>query len=168
MLNKYPKYLIGLLLLFLFLGCKDEETIIVNPILKDIITQAINSYSHYVSENKTVYEPEVYEVTFEKLNNICYITINSNYFYRSNLNGYIFINNSLVTFNNLSSECNTNWVKSARTINFDELIGFKDESKSFDDYSPAYWTFKVEGNRLIQDNQGRFKINFEINGNGSN
>ena len=142
-------------------GCSNSDKIYVDPDLKDKIDLIIDSYQKYVSESvNNHHDPEVYEVHFSKLGNECFVEINTNYFYKTDLNGFMFIKNKLVTFNNVDSECNKGLIKINGTESTQRLTEYQNENNAFDDYSPAFWTFKIKNGKLIQDTQGRFKIDF--------
>ena len=142
-------------------GCTNSDEIYINPDLKNKLDVIIDSYQKSVSDEENNYHnPEVYEVYFSELENECFVTINTNYFYKTDLNGYMFIKNKLVTFNNVDSKCNQNWIKINKSESTQNLTEYLTENEAFDNYSPAYWTFKIENGNLIQDAQGKLKIDF--------
>lgn len=159
LLMKKIFYLI--LSIFILTGCSNSDNIYVNSDLKNKIDLIIDSYQNFVSDKENnVHDPEVYEVYFSQIENECFITINTNYFYKTDLNGFMFIKNKLVTFNNVDSECNKNWIKINRTESTQKLTEYQTENEAFDNYSPAFWTFKIENGNLILDTQGKLKIDF--------
>lgn len=146
----------------ILIGCSSSDKIYINSDLQNKIELIIGSYQKFVSDNENnSHDPEVYEVYFRQIENECFISINTNYFYKTDLNGFLFIEDKLVTFNNVDSECNKNWVKINGTQSTKRLTEYKTENEAFDNYSPAYWTFKIENGNLISDAQGKFKIDFK-------
>src|SRR5690606_30413408 len=78
--------------IFILTGCSNSDKIYINSDLKDKIDLIIDSYQKYVSESEiNHHDPEVYEVYFRKLGNECFIEIYTNYFYKTDLNGFMFV-----------------------------------------------------------------------------
>ena len=145
----------------LFFNCSNNENIYLNPDLKNKINLIIDSYQSFISEkNNNSFDPPIYEITFREIKGQCYLEINTNYFYRTDLNGSMFIKNKLVTFNNVNNNCNQNLIKINDKKSTQDLTEFQNENDAFDNYSPGYWIFKIENGNLIQDAQGKLKIDF--------
>ena len=151
------KIILNLILISFLFGCSEKEEIYINPDLKKKIGLIVQSYN---SADNNYYKPDIYEVHFTEIENECYVAINTTIFYRTNLDGYIFLNEKLITFNNTKSKCNKGLVKINMPIEKDILTDFKNENQSFDNYSPAYWYFKITEKGLEPDIQGKFKIKF--------
>ncbi|MEX0290063.1 MAG: hypothetical protein AB3N14_13215 [Flavobacteriaceae bacterium] len=144
-------------------GCKNEETVFVHPELKKRLVKSIVEYSNFVVEKRKegeFYDPPIYELTFKEYSNECYVVISTNNHYKSNLDGYFFSDGKLVTFNELNLNCNEDYVKVNSEINPSDLENFKSDQEAYDNYSPAYWVFKIEDGNFIDDTQGRLKISF--------
>ncbi len=159
------KRMLNLLLLIICLAicsnCSSQEKIYLKPDLKLKINLIIDSYQKFVSDkNSNSFDPPIYEITFRELEGECYLEINTNHFYRTELNGFMFIKNKLVTFNNVNSRCNQNLIKINKSESAQNLTDYQTENAAFDNYSPAYWTFKIKDGNLIQDAQGKLKIDF--------
>ena len=151
------------LLAIILASCEDDE-IEVRHDLENKIDLIIKSYQDFVSNEKSnIFDPPIYEVKFYEAQGECFVSINTNYFYQSNLDGYEFKNNKLVTFNNTNSVCNKGLVKIKESGKVEKLRNFKNEKEAFDNYSPGYWLFKIEDDRLISVGQGKLKIDFDKN-----
>ncbi|MCG2420582.1 hypothetical protein K8089_16295, partial [Aequorivita sp. F47161] len=151
------KTLLNLILISFLFGCSEKEEIYINPDLKKKIGLIVQSYN---SADNNYYKPDIYEVHFTEIENECYVAINTNIFYRTNLDGHVFLKDKLITFNNTKSECNNGLVKIKTSNKKDNLTDFPNENQSFDNYSPAYWYFKITDKGLKPDKQGKFKIDF--------
>ena len=150
--------------LIFIIGCKNvQDEVVIVPDLQDKIARIIEEYSVYVDNKQQIgeyYDPPVYEIIFNDYDGECYLIIGTNTHYKSDLNGYTFIDGKLVTINNADSECNDGWVMVNKLVNDSELSGYKNDKSPLDNYNPAYWVFKIENGRLLQDTQGRLKIDF--------
>ncbi len=152
---------ISVLMIMFLTCCSNSEKIYLNPDLENKINLTIASYQKFISDKEiNSFDPPIYEITFSEFENECFLTINTNYFYKTDLNGFMFIQNKLVTFNNINSSCNQNLITIKEKALIQNLREFHDEKDAFDNYSPAFWTFKIENGNLIQDTQGKFKIDF--------
>ena len=144
-----------------FFNCSDNKKIYIEPDLKNKMDLIIDSYQDYISDkDNNSFDPPIYEITFREIQGQCYLEINTNYFYRTDLNGFMFIKNKLVTFNNVSNDCNQNLIKINKRKSTEDLTRFQNENDAFDNYSPAYWIFKIKNGDLIPDAQGKLKIEF--------
>ncbi len=147
-----------------FFGCESKnDKIYIEPDLKNKISQAIDEYSEYVKEKQKDSEfsnPSIYEVSFNNYVGDCYVTINTNIHYKSNLDGFVFLKGKLLAFNNVESSCNKDLIILNEPSTMSDLEGYKSDKNSYDNYSPAYWVFKIENGNLVQDSQGKFKISF--------
>lgn len=151
-----------LFLVFLTLISCENNKIEVRDDLENKINLIIKSYQDFVTNEKSnSFDPPIYEVKFYESQGECFVSINTNYFYQSNLNGYEFKNNKLVTFNSTNSLCNKGLVKIKESGKVEKLKNFINEKEAFDNYSPGYWIFKIKDDRLISVEQGKLKINFD-------
>jgi hypothetical protein len=85
-----------LVLIFCFsliLGCANSSQVKIDTRLEEKIQLIIDSYQEEVSDSsKNLFDPPIYEVSFSERDGKCFLTVNTNYFYRSELDGFKFIN----------------------------------------------------------------------------
>ncbi len=146
----------------LLIGCSGSDSVKLDNRLEEKILLIIESYQKEVADkDSNSFDPPIYEVHFMEREDQCFVMINTNYFYRPDLDGYEFLNNKLVTFYNVVSKCNEDLVKIADEGQEGNLEDYKSEEEAFDNYSPAWWEFQLRDNKLVATKQGRHKINFE-------
>ncbi|MDA7797610.1 hypothetical protein N9H57_01470 [Flavobacteriaceae bacterium] len=151
-----------LFLIVSLFSCKNKEgrNLIVDKQLMDKISIIVSEYSSFYQKNKPLSNIDIYEVYFHKIQDDCFVSINTNIFYKSTLSGFIMINENLITFNSTDNECEI-FIHKSRGRKKEVPTGFSNESEPIDNYNPAWWTFKIEGDSLVFHSQGRFKIDFE-------
>jgi hypothetical protein len=151
-----------ILLAFLLIGCSGSDSVQVDNRLEEKIHLIIESYQKKVADPDNLsLDPPIYEVHFMKREDQCFVVINTDYFYRTDLDGYKFIKNKLVTFYIEDSVCNEDLVKISDKEQEMNLEDYISEEEAFDNYSPAWWVFQLRDNKLVATKQGRHKINFE-------
>jgi|AZID01.1.fsa_nt_gi hypothetical protein len=156
------RILVVLFVLMIFsLGCTSDKVLMIDEQLNTNIEKIIIEYDRYLKEEDNLsFDPPLYEVTFKEYEGICHVIVNTNNIYHSKLDGYIFFNNKLVTFNNTSSRCNNNWVRVKEKVDLERLTKYQDENAPADIYDPAFWEFRIEGDSLVASRQNRLKIDF--------
>jgi hypothetical protein len=144
------------------LGCANQDEVKMDDRLEEKIELIIDSYQEEVSDSsKNLFDPPIYEVSFSERGDECFLTINTNYFYRTDLDGFTFLKNKLVAFYNVDSRCNQNLIEISTKQDDKVLDDFQDEEEAFDNYSPAWWEFKWQEDKLLLTDQGKHKINFK-------
>lgn len=155
------RILIALLTICLITSCDSNNDIEVDDVLRSKLKKIITSYEQYASDNSNrKFNPPIYEVTFKKYDGNCYLIVNSNNIYNPDLDGFIFLNDKLVTFNNTSSHCNLGFVKLKTKIDISKLSSYSNDVDNSDIYDPAFWEFEISENNLIIRRQNRLKIDF--------
>lgn len=152
--------LIALVTIYIIASCNSNNDIVVDDVLKSKLKKIITSYDQYASDNNSKFNPSIYEVTFKEYDGNCYLIVNSNNIYNPNLDGFIFLNDKLVTFNNTSSECNLGFVKLRTKIDISKLSSYSNDVDNSDIYDPAFWEFEIVENNLIIRKQNALKIDF--------
>lgn len=147
---------------FFFIGCTQTKTEKndISDNLKSRLNLIIQEYENFSSNNDRYLNPSVYEVYIEEINNDCFVTIATSYFYKNNIMAAEIIDDNLVAFYNLESKCNT-LINVRKEIDSAILKDYTNQDNAFDNYSPAIWSFKIEGDSLILVSQNKFKIKFE-------
>ncbi len=139
----------------------NDDNIEVGNILKSRLEKIITYYEEYVNDGSNKkYNPPIYEVTFKEYDGNCYLIVNSNNIYNPDLEGFIFINDKLVTFNNTSSHCNSGFVKLKTKIDRSKLSNYSSDVDNSDIYDPVFWEFEVNENNLVIKRQNSLKIDF--------
>ncbi|MBZ9730553.1 hypothetical protein LB467_12735 [Salegentibacter sp. JZCK2] len=144
------------------LGCANPDEVKMDDRLEEKIQLIIDSYQEEVSDSsKNLFDPPIYEVSFSERGGQCFLTVNTSYFYRTDLDGFTFIKNKLVAFYNVDSRCNENLIEISTKKDDKVLDDFQNEEEAFDNYSPAWWEFKLQEDKLLVTNQGKHEINFK-------
>ena len=145
----------------LTLGCTNSDQVKIDNRLEEKIQLIIDSYQEDVSDSsKNLLDPAIYEVSFSERDGQCFLTINTNYFYRSDLDGFKFINNKLVAFYNVNSRCNGKLITISSNRDVGILDDYQNEEEALDNYSPAWWEFQLLEDKIVATYQGKHKIQF--------
>jgi len=154
-----------LALIFCFsltLGCTNSDQVKIDTHLEEKIQLIIDSYQEEVSDSsKNLFDPPIYEVSFSERDGQCFLTVNTNYFYRSELDGFKFINNKLVAFYNVNSRCNGDLITISDNKDVWILEDYTNQEEALDNYSPAWWEFELQGDKILVTDQGKHKIQFK-------
>lgn len=151
-------------ILFLFLSCNKSKNDTLA--LSDDLTRAMNiiieEYESFSSNDEKYLNPSIYEVHFEEIEDTCFLTIATNYFYRDDMDAFDTTDNNLIAYYNLKSKCNT-LVSGKPKLDSLILKRFLNENDAFDNYSPAVWRFQIKENILVPVYQNRLQLNFNQN-----
>src|SRR5690606_32859960 len=100
-------YIILILSLTSCINKNEKENVLVKPELINKINVIVSEFESFIkSKDGSIYNPDIYEVRFIDYHDECMIYINSNIFYYSNLDGYLFLDENLIAFYNLNMNCN--------------------------------------------------------------
>lgn len=155
------KTLVLISCVFLILGCANSDYVKIDNRLEEKIRLIINFYQEEVSESSNnIFDPPIYEVSFTEREGKCFLIVNTNYFYRSEFDGFKFLNNKLVAFYNVNSRCNGKLIRISNSKDVKILDDYQNEEEALDNYSPAWWEFEIQEDKIIVTNQGKHKIQF--------
>lgn len=145
----------------IMLGCANSDQVRMDDRLEERIQLIIGSYQEEVSDsNINLFDPPIYEVSFLERGGQCFITVNTNYFYRTDLDGFTNLQDKLVVFYNVDSSCNQNLIEIPTKMDDKVLGDYQNENEASDHYSPAWWEFKLHEDKLLVTDQGKHKIKF--------
>tara|TARA_R110002012_G_scaffold229065_1_gene401597 strand:+ start:159 stop:608 length:450 start_codon:yes stop_codon:yes gene_type:complete len=137
-----------ILTLFLFTCSKEKKGVIIKQELLDIIKSTVRDYEEATTLDDLKFNPDVYEVRFQRENEQCYLLIISNNYYNTEFDATISIDDNLVVFYNLNSDCNR-MVAVNKKADIVDLSKFDNETNALNDYHPKIWKFKIENRKFI-------------------
>lgn len=144
------------------IGCDEskKESLVLSKDLENALHLIVEKYEDYSANNDKYLNPSVYEVHFEEINDTCFLTIATNYFYRDDLNAVDTINGNLIAYYNLKNKCNT-LISGQSELDSLKLKSFLREKDAFDNYSPSIWRFQILNDSLVPVYQNRLPLIFE-------
>jgi hypothetical protein len=143
----------------LILELSDQE-VILDQQLERFAYKIVEEYSSYLEseEGKDSHRIKIYSLRFFEDNGKCFFYIGTDIYFDPEMEGYVLIDDNILTFSNVESSCNKGLIEIHQKwsgTRFENLIDFTDT------YAAVNWVFQVKGDSIIPVQQGRFKINFE-------